>query len=95
MFGSGQEDFSDVRECWEDLPNVRKWSGHPPGCLGVIGSPSLMSLNGREFIPDVWERSGGPHRCPGLVGIPSGMSGSGREALPNVRDWSGDPPGFP
>ena len=74
MSGSGQEDFSDVWECWEDLPNVRKWSGHPLGCLGVIGSPSLMSGNGREFIPDAWERSGGPLRCLGLVRRPARFS---------------------
>ena len=59
MSGSGWEDFSDVRECWEDLPNVRKWSRHTPGCLGVVGGPSLMSGNVGEAFPDVREWSGG------------------------------------
>ena len=30
MSGRSREEFSDVLECWEDLPNVWKWSGGPP-----------------------------------------------------------------
>ena len=38
MSGSGRE----------VLPDVQEWSGGPPGCLGVVGSPSKMSGSGRE-----------------------------------------------
>ena len=51
--------FPDVRECWEDLPNVQKWSGHTLECLGVVGGPSLMSGNVGEAFLDVREWSGG------------------------------------
>ena len=43
----------------EALPDVREWSGDPPGCPGEVGRPSLMSESGREAIPDVREWSGG------------------------------------
>ena len=53
MFGSSWETllniwsaFPDVRECREDLPNVRKWSGDPLGCLGVDRRPSLIFGSG-------------------------------------------------
>ena len=29
------------------LRDLRKWSGSPSGCLGVIGRPSRMSGSGR------------------------------------------------
>ena len=45
MFGSGQKAFPDV---W-------KWSESLPGCLGVVGSPSLMSESGPESLPKVQE----------------------------------------
>ena len=64
MSGSGREDFSDVLECWEDLPNVRKYSGHPLGCLGVIGNLSRMSGSGREALSDVRDWSGDPPGFP-------------------------------
>ena len=65
MSGSGQK----------SIPNVREWSGVPPGCpgvvgvptrcLGVVGRPSRMSGSGRETFPNVPE---------------------GWEALPDVRE---------
>ena len=39
------------------LPDVREWSGGPPGCPGMVGRPSRMSGSGREAFPDVWEWS--------------------------------------
>ena len=67
----------------EALPNVRKWSGGPPKCSGVVWRPSQMYECGREALPDVreWsevpqdvrEWSGGPPLCPGVVGRPSRM----------------------
>ena len=66
-----------VRELPEALPNVREWSGVPPGYPGVSGS-------GREALPDVREWSGGPPGCPGEVGRPTQMSGRAQNALPNV-----------
>ena len=38
MSGSGRE----------SLPVVREWSGGPPGCSGVVRSPSGMSVSGQE-----------------------------------------------
>ena len=74
MSGSGLEIF----------PNVREWSGCPPGCLGVVGIPFRMSRSGRENLPDVKEalsdireQSGGPPRCPVLVDWPSQMYETG------------------
>ena len=67
MSGSGRE----------DLPDIREWSGGPPGYPGVVGRPSRisrsgqetprMSLCGWEALPDVREWW---------------------EALPVVREWS-------
>ena len=53
MSGRGREALLDVRE----------WSEGLPGCPGVVGRRSQMSLSGREALPDVWERSGGPPGC--------------------------------
>ena len=50
MFGSGRE----------ALPEVREWSGVPPGYPRVVGKPSRMSRSGQEVLPDVQEWSGGP-----------------------------------
>ena len=50
MSGSGRE----------ALPDVREWSGGPPGCLGVVGRTSRMSGSSREVLPDVREWLGGP-----------------------------------
>ena len=79
MSGSGQE----------ALPNVREWSGGPPGCPGVVGMSSQMSGSGqeslsdvREALPDVRVWSRGPPGCPRVVG-------SGREAHLDVWKWSG------
>ena len=37
------------------LPDVRKCSVGPPGCLGVVGRPSWMSGSNLEALPDVRE----------------------------------------
>ena len=74
MIGSGQV----------VLPDVREWSGGPPGCLGVVGRPSQMSGSGRESLPDVW---GGREALPDVWG--------GQEALLHVRKWLGVLPGCP
>ena len=75
MCGSGREFLS----------NVLEGLGGPPGCRGVVESPSRMSENGRDAFPDVREA------CR--------MSGSDREsltyvmeALSDVQEWSGGPP---
>ena len=39
----------------EALPNVRKWSGVPPGCPGVVLKPSRMSGSGHVTLPEVRE----------------------------------------
>ena len=80
--------------CREALPDVRQWSGTPPGYPGVVGRP-----------PKCQGVVGGPPRCSGVVGGSSGclgvversshISGIGRETLPNVRERSGGPPGCP
>ena len=74
-----------------DLPDIRKWSGGPPGSLcgpagypGVVGRSSRMSGSGWEALPDVQEWSEVPPGCPGVVGRPSRMPGSCRQALPDV-----------
>ena len=99
MSGTCREALMDAWE-WSESPHG--WSGSPPVCPGVVGTPSQMSGSGREALPDVREWSGGPPRCPGEVGRlsrmswkgrgPSRMSGSGREALPYFQERSGGPP---
>ena len=37
---------------WEAFPNVREWSGSPPGCPAVVGRPSRLTGSGREALPD-------------------------------------------
>ena len=49
---------------WEALPNVREWSGSPPGCLQMVEMHSRLSVMGRKAIPDVREWSGGLLGCP-------------------------------
>ena len=71
MSGSGRE----------VLPDIREWSGGPPGCPGLLGSSYRFRYDSTEF--------------PGVVGRPSRMSGSGRETLPGVQEWSGGSPGGP
>ena len=44
-----------------DLPDVREWSGGPPGCPGVVGRSSRKSGRSREDLPDVREWSEGPY----------------------------------
>ena len=80
---------------WEVLPDVSEWLGAPPGCPGVVGRPSQMTVSGLEArmggweaLPEVREWSGGPLGSPGVVAKPSRMSGFGREDLPDVRVWS-------
>ena len=73
MSGSGREALKNIWEWSGTLPDVRDWSGFPPGCPGVVGKPYRRSGSGREALPDVREWSGGPTGCPGLVGSPSWM----------------------
>ena len=35
------------------IPDVREWSGSPPGFSGVVGWPSQMYESGLDAIPDV------------------------------------------
>ena len=74
---------------WEAVPDVREWSGGPPGCPGVVKSPSWMSESDRKAHPNVREWSGGPPGCLRVVGRPFRISrrpfripSSGRLALP-------------
>ena len=76
MSGSGRDPFRMFGSGRESLGDVRKWSGVSPSCLGVVRTPSGMSISGREA------QSG----CPGMVKRLSGMSGSGREVLLDVRE---------
>ena len=64
----------------EALPEVRQWSGGPPGGPAVVGRPSRRSGSFREALPEFREWSIGPIGCPGVVG----RSGSYREALLEV-----------
>ena len=50
MFGSVREALPDVREA---LLNVRKWSGGPPGCPGVVGRTSRITGIGWQALPNV------------------------------------------
>ena len=61
------------------LPDVRVWSGVPPGGPGVVGSNERFWFDSTKY--------------PGVVGKPSRMSWSGRESLLDVWEWSGGPPG--
>ena len=96
MSGSGWKTLPAVREWWEALPDVRELSGVSPGSLGgqlgglgMVGTPSRMSLRGgrplwmsgscRVALPDTHEWSGGLPICPGVVGRPCQMSGSCRK----------------
>ena len=47
MCGIGRETLRMSGNFREALPNVRVWSGGPPGCPGVVGRPSRMSRSGR------------------------------------------------
>ena len=69
MSGSGRKTLQDVR----------KWSGGPPKCPGVVGRSSRMSLSG-ERPSRMSGRVGRPLGCPGVVRRTSQISGSGREA---------------
>ena len=70
MSGSGRSVLPDVREA---RPNVKKCSGGPPVCPGVVGNP--------QGCPGVAWR---PSRVSGSGGVPSRMSGSYQEALSYV-----------
>ena len=95
MSGSGREALSHYQKT---CLNVRERSGGPPGCPGVVGSPTRMFESGRAvltYVRDVREWSGSPLGCPGVVRRSSSMSGSGREALPDVWERSRGLPGYP
>ena len=46
MSGYGRDTFPDVAEWWEALPDVRQFSGGPPGCPEVAGRPSRLFGSG-------------------------------------------------
>ena len=48
----------------EAIPDVREWSEGLTECLGVVGSPSRMSVSGRIALPDGLEWSGDSPGCP-------------------------------
>ena len=50
-------------------PDVREWSGGPPGCLEVVGRDSRKSESDQEALPDVQEWSGGPLGCVGSTSV--------------------------
>ena len=89
MFGRGREALPVVQEWWEALPDVRDWSGGPPGCFRVVRKPSRMFERGREALPvvrewweslpDVQERSESPPGCPGTpLKFPGSLEGRPR-----------------
>ena len=89
------------RSGWEVLPDVREWTGDPPGCPEVVGKTSRMSGSGLEALPDVRECSGGTPGCLLVVGRSSWKYQSGWEPLTggweaflDDRAWSGGPPGY-
>ena len=55
----------------EAHPDVREWSGVPPGCPGVVGRPSRISGSSREALL--------------ISGSDQETLTDGREALPDVR----------
>ena len=69
MSGSGREIH----------PEVREWSGGPPGGPEGVGSTFRRPGSVREALPEVriWS---------GVVRTPFQRTGSGREALPKVRE---------
>ena len=56
MTWSGRESLTGGRVA---LPDVRDWSGGPPGCPGVVGWPFRMSGIGRVALPVFREWSEG------------------------------------
>ena len=42
----------------EAHPDVREWSGGPPGSPGLIGRTTRMSVSGRQALANVRECSG-------------------------------------
>ena len=71
------------------LPDVREWSGDPPGCLGVVGGPpgclGVVWRHSRMFL-----RSGRSFQMSGSYCKASRMSGSGRETILDVRESLSD-----
>ena len=65
----------------EAHPDVREWSGGPPGCPGVFERPSRMPGSCREALP----YSVVVGRASLMCERPSRMPCSGQEALPDVR----------
>ena len=64
------------------LPDVQEWSGVPPGCTGLVGSPSRMSgSGGRPYT--FLERLADVHKT-------SRISGSGLETLLDVQEAHSD-----
>ena len=76
--------------CREAFPDDREWLVGPPGCPGVVGRPSRISLSGQEALPNVRE----PFRMSGS-GLEALPGVSGQDALLDVQEWSGCPPGCP
>ena len=68
----------------EELLDVRKWSGDPLGCPGVVGWLSRMFGSGLESLLDV---QGPLPVFEGVVGCPSRMSGRCRKSHPDIQEW--------
>ena len=68
--------FRSIRDA---LPDIREWSGGPPGCLRVVGCPS------RKIGRPARRSGNGPDN---LQDVPEGW-----EALPDVRQLLGGLPG--
>ena len=77
---------------WEALPDVREWSGGPPGypgvppdvCVCLGGFLGCLGVVGRPPDVRVWLEA--PLRYPGVIGRPFRMSGSGREHLLDIQE---------
>ena len=54
MSESGREPSHASGSGPDALQDVPEWPRRPPGCPGVVGSPSRKSGSGREALPDVW-----------------------------------------
>ena len=81
MYGIGQD----------ALPEVQEWSNNPPGCPGMVGRPSRISLSsGTPF-----RMSGSGREACRMSVRPTRMCGSGRVALSDIWEWLGGCPGCP
>ena len=83
--------------CREIPPEVRNWSGDPPGGPEVVGRPfggpkvvrrSVHSYEScTKALSEVREWSGFPPRGLGVVEGFSRRSGTARKTIPEFRNW--------